>query len=155
MILTSWAWLGFYKGNWNSDSPSDSNATYCNIDNYCIIGSFDSNGPNYGVQNFSEGVYIGSFKNNSPNGIGRLEFNNGEIYEGPFENGNFQTNDIISTGTYTMPNGNTYKGEYNNDIPVGLHEVTYRNRNGRPGKTGKAQAILRKDGKSWDWQSIS
>ena len=56
------------------------------------------------------GKYIGETKNGLKEGVGLLQFDNGETYEGECKN-----NKADGNGTYTWPDGDKFIGEYKND----------------------------------------
>ena len=78
-------------------------------------------------QNFENGVYSfasnqyqqkavrfrGTFRENLPNGVGALEFTNGDIYEGSFDNGRPH-----GTGRYASASGDIIAGLFEDGRPV-------------------------------------
>lgn len=59
--------------------------------------------------NEGELVYVGDVKHHRMDGYGRLEYANGDVYEGEFVRGVFN-----GQGTFTSSTGWTYEGEFKN-----------------------------------------
>ena len=55
------------------------------------------------------------------NGIGKLTFSNGLIYNCTYED-NFKN----GMGILCLPNGDLYQGNYENDKRDGLHSIRYK-----------------------------
>ena len=53
-----------------------------------------------------EHMWIGEYKNDVKNGLGKYTYANGTIYEGEFVNGEFE-----GTGKCTYPDGDEYVGK--------------------------------------------
>uniref|UniRef100_A0A4X2JZG8 MORN repeat containing 2 n=1 Tax=Vombatus ursinus TaxID=29139 RepID=A0A4X2JZG8_VOMUR len=69
-------------------------------------GVFERNGA--GVHTTPNGItYVGAWKDDKMNGIGRLEHFSGAVYEGEFKDNMYH-----GIGTYTFPNGAKYTGSF-------------------------------------------
>ena len=67
--------------------------------------------------------YVGEFKNNLPNGLGKKYYSNGYIlYQGYFINGKFD-----GKGKYVYNNGNCFIGKYQNGLRIGKGIDYYKN----------------------------
>ncbi|XP_036608305.1 MORN repeat-containing protein 2 [Trichosurus vulpecula] len=81
-------------------------------------GVFERNGA--GVHTTPNGItYIGAWKDDKMNGIGRLEHFSGAVYEGEFKDNMYH-----GTGTYTFPNGAKYTGSFVENRVEGKGEYT-------------------------------
>ena len=68
-----------------------------------------------GIYNNEGDIYEGQFENNLANGKGTFKFATGEVYEGNFVNDNFE-----GEGTFTSPkSGNKYVGQWVNGVRCG------------------------------------
>jgi hypothetical protein len=65
--------------------------------------------PPYYIKKF-EACYEGDWKNKRPNGIGKLYFQNGSYFEGPFNNGDITGDD----GIFIYPDGSFKRGHISN-----------------------------------------
>ena len=63
---------------------------------------------------YSNGYYIGEFKNKKEDGQGTYVWNYGDKYIGEWKDGN-----MTGQGTYTWPSGNKYIGEWKDGIRTG------------------------------------
>ncbi|MCF7914967.1 MAG: C40 family peptidase [Spirochaetaceae bacterium] len=52
---------------------------------------------------FAHGTYSGELKNGEPHGQGTLKMNNGDVYQGEFQDGEFQNQERISTESSESP----------------------------------------------------
>lgn len=64
-----------------------------------------------GVAKDQNGTYAGEFEHGARHGKGKYEFNNGDVYEGTFDQNHF------GSGTYTYKSGVKFVGEFKNDRP--------------------------------------
>ena len=74
----------------------------------------------YGKIVLNPGKYAGDFINGIPNGNGRLELNEGNIYVGAFKKGT--ANGI---GILYYSNGDKYEGQFKNGKEDGIGTLTY------------------------------
>lgn len=63
--------------------------------------------------------YTGSVVNHRLNGQGKLTYDNGDVYEGGFDNGVF-----TGKGTFTSHQGWTYEGSFQNGLADGQGKLT-------------------------------
>lgn len=68
------------------------------------------------------GRYEGHFKDDTLDGRGKKEWNNGNIYEGEWRNGKKH-----GWGKFTWLGGDTYEGEFRDDLKHGQGKYTYAN----------------------------
>lgn len=115
-----WGYTGYVNKDYVPDGFGE--FTYVNdlnkntYINAYYIGTF-VNGIKEGQGRFyyAEGsVYVGTFKNDGPNGIGTLTLWNGEKYIGEFVNG-----EMTGAGTYYYKNGTVKSGTFKNGEYVG------------------------------------
>ena len=71
---------------------------------------------------YSVGNYIGEFKNNKRDGKGKMNLNNGNVYEGDFKNGKYE-----GKGIFIFKNGDRYQGDFKNDKFEGKGKFYYNN----------------------------
>lgn len=76
----------------------------------------------YTISEGYSGTYTGEWKNDQPDGEGKIQWDNGNVYEGEWENGmpNGQ-------GTCRYSNGDVYTGEWVNDFITGKGTMKYAN----------------------------
>lgn len=67
-------------------------------------------------------IYTGSIKNDMFHGLGRLEWRNGNVYEGDFFKGLME-----GYGVYTLSNGDVYKGTFKDGLYHGEGRLEGRN----------------------------
>ena len=119
-----------YDGVFRDDMRAGGKITYA--DGTAWNGSWD-NDKEYtgeGVVKFEDGVFIGQLSTGRPFGIGRYEYNNGDVYEGDFLNGNYD-----GEGKLTYSDGSYWEGTW--DIgEVHTGHGTIKKENGRK-VTGK------------------
>ncbi|XP_074142741.1 MORN repeat-containing protein 2 isoform X1 [Sminthopsis crassicaudata] len=81
-------------------------------------GIFERNGT--GIHTTPNGItYVGAWKDDKMNGIGRLEHFSGAVYEGEFKDNMYH-----GMGTYTFPNGAKYTGSFVENRVEGKGEYT-------------------------------
>ena len=66
--------------------------------------------------------FQGQVKDGIPNGVGILDYPDGDFYLGEWKNGQFH-----GQGTFTYTNGMKYEGEWKNGKPNGKGTETYSN----------------------------
>ncbi len=69
-------------------------------------------------------VYEGEFKANKMNGMGKMTYKNGKVYEGRFVNNKPETLEG-ETATMTFPNGDKYVGEFKAGKRTGQGTYTF------------------------------
>ena len=69
---------------------------------------------------YTDGTYIGEFKEGLRNGRGRFEFNNGDKYEGEWKNDKKEGKGILF-----FKDGNKYEGDFKNDTQDGKGILLY------------------------------
>lgn len=72
------------------------------------------------IINYTDALYVGDKKNNQPNGLGIMHWNNGDEYIGYFVNGV-----LNGKGKYTWSNGEEYDGDWVNGLRsgIGKHKI--------------------------------
>ena len=69
-------------------------------------------------------IYVGSYKAGKKEGLGKMTFVKGHIYEGPFVKNKMETKEG-ETATYTFKSGHVYVGEYKAGKREGQGAFTY------------------------------
>jgi S1-C subfamily serine protease len=92
--------------------------TYQCIEGDCVNGQ--------GTLTWTDGKYVGEFKDNKLNGQGTLMWTDGK-YVGEKYVGGFKDNKRHGQGIYTFANGNKYVGEFKDDKRNGQGTATYDN----------------------------
>ena len=87
----------------------------------CALSVFTSRIPNQEVLELDQGKlhYTGSVVSKKMNGQGKLTFENGDVYEGQFQNGLFQ-----GQGTYKSAKGWVYVGQFKQGYANGQGKLT-------------------------------
>ncbi|BDA43172.1 probable radial spoke head 1 homolog at C-terminar half [Coccomyxa sp. Obi] len=98
-----------------------------------VDGAFEG----LGAETFSEGLYVGSFRNGQRHGLGVCHYRNGDYYEGQWRAGvrhgmgmqqctdgsnyvgGYAAGQRRGCGIYSFPNGDRYEGECAADAPHG------------------------------------
>ncbi len=76
-----------------------------------------------GIYYFSNGnKYIGEFKNDKINGLGKMEFQNKDKYEGTFKDGKME-----GKGIYKTKEGTEYHGNFHSDRKIGSFIIIHPN----------------------------
>lgn len=99
-----------YDGEWKFDTYEGQGKLILE-DGSVYIGSF-VNGKKHGTGRNQRGnsIYEGEFKENFKNGKGKETYSNGTVYEGSFNQGK-----KCGKGTYLLPDGSYYEGQFFND----------------------------------------
>ncbi|MBO6140283.1 MAG: hypothetical protein J6O40_00685 [Ruminococcus sp.] len=116
----------FYKGEVNRHFLAHGKGVMQYNNGAVYEGEF-KNGIRFGAGAFrsAEGdEYVGSFRNDIPEGYGRASFCDGRSYEGEWRHG-----EINGKGIFTEPNGDSYEGFFKEGIKEG--EGTFIGADGR------------------------
>lgn len=109
-------------------------------------------------QPYNNGKYTGEWKNDKPNGQGKMTYSNGDVYEGEWKDGNgtgygvykwasgafyegeWKDGNRTGYGKFTFTNGDVYEGEFKDDNFNGQGKYKYINGDSFEGiyKDGKA-----------------
>jgi hypothetical protein len=112
----------YYFGMWENGSFLGSKGEYKYPSGSTFKGIFDFNGPVYGSIDFKNNqTYTGMMSSFKANGLGSINLGNGRFYIGPFKNGKFDTSVGTTIGTYVLPDGRVYEGQYEEGVAIGIH----------------------------------
>jgi len=95
----------------------------------------DLSGPCFGVSDYTNGQYVGEYKDGKRNGQGTYTYSNGEKYIGHYKDGKRN-----GQGTYIFPDGSRYLGQWKDSEKNGQGTFIFANGNKYVGQF--------KDGKS-------
>ncbi|MBQ9008415.1 MAG: TIR domain-containing protein, partial [Clostridia bacterium] len=115
-----------YEGKWENDNPSGSGVfTWADSTEehpHVLVANWKNNKINgLGKMTYSNGdVYEGEWKDDKRNGQGKMSYSNGDVYEGEWKD-----NKRNGIGKLTYANGDTYEGKWENDNPSGSGVFTW------------------------------
>ncbi len=89
----------------------------------CLKGDCEKGTGTYIQPNGSR--YTGSFKDGVPHGKGRVEFANGDVYDGEWDNDRMQGAGTYVFGSNSPSAGDRYVGEWRNDMMHGKGAYTF------------------------------
>ena len=113
-----------YNGEFRNDMrEGDGKITYADGTSWNGRWDKDKEHTGEGAAKFEDGVFIGQLSIGYPFGIGRYEYNNGDVYEGEF-----RYRKPSGEGKMTYADGSYWEGEYENGEPIyGSGTIKYDN----------------------------